>query len=178
MPRTSLKGSGAAEKTIARTSSASFTIPSTRLISASLPANALPSARLSTRAENAERLSSSASNGAIETVQLTSAHKVKKPSARNIVHIAKPIRSGSPVTAMCVSATHCIDRNQPQTTNANRHSHTACNRTSAAGRNGERRPELDPIRRNNIARPTPETTTHPSAAIGSSQRKTATTCGS
>ncbi len=44
-PNWSLKGSGAAESTIASTISASLTMPITRLISTSLPVNGFPSRR-------------------------------------------------------------------------------------------------------------------------------------
>ncbi len=54
-PSSSLKGSGAAEKTMASTISASFTMPITRLISISLLVKALPRRKLATSAESAER---------------------------------------------------------------------------------------------------------------------------
>ena len=57
-------------------------------------------------AESAERPSSSISIGATERGQLTSAHKVKKPSERKIAQIAYPTRSGSSPAVICVAATH------------------------------------------------------------------------
>ena len=59
-----------------------------------------------------------------------------------MAQIKRPTKSGSPATAMCVVAAHCMLPSQPHNVNPSSASHAPCSRIIAKGRNGTRRLHL------------------------------------
>src|SRR6185437_16025336 len=120
--------------TIATTISVRFTIPITIPISNSSDLNGRSSFRVRLNAEDAEQFSISIRIGATETIQPTSAHKVKKPRERKMSQMENPIRSGSLPGGKCVLAAKATERNQPQQMAPKRISQTVWSAIIAVGR--------------------------------------------